>query len=135
MQYVDASAFVKRYVREADSSTAQRLLLADPQWVTAAHTEVEVRRTLTARLAATPKALAQAREAFRSDWLRTYIVALDHVTCQRAAEYAETTGARSLDALHLAAAQRAGAPAVRVVVFDARMAQIVRSLGWTAVGA
>lgn len=52
MQYVDSSALVKLYVCEPDSATAERLLLADPVWSTAAHTEVEVRRTLSLRLPA-----------------------------------------------------------------------------------
>lgn len=87
MQYVDSSALVKLYVAEHDSATAERLLPADPVWSTAAHTGVEVRRTL------------------------------------------------SLEALHLAAAARVGAPVVRLVTFDVRLGQVARSLGWTVVGA
>lgn len=135
MQYVDTSALLKRYVREPDSEDAQRLLLADPDWVTGAHTEVEIRRNLARRLGEAPDALAEARRLFMADWARTAVVSLDDVTCRLAAELAELTGARSLDAMHLAAAQRAGAPAVRVVAYDVRLAQTARSLGWTVVGA
>lgn len=135
MQYVDSSALVKRYVREADSDVALRLLAADLEWVTAEHTMVEVRRTLSVRFAGDSSAAARAREVFEADWSALHVVALDGETCSRAAELAETTGARTLDVLHLAAAMRAGAPALRVVTFDVRMAQAVRSLGWTAVGA
>lgn len=63
------------------------------------------------------------------------MVALDDTTCKLAADLAETTGARTLDALHLAAASRAGAPVVRLVTLDARLAQVARSLGWSVVGA
>ena len=63
------------------------------------------------------------------------IVALDDQTCAQAAELAETTRARTVEALHLAAAHRAGAPALRVVTFDTRLAQAARSLNWTVVGA
>jgi predicted nucleic acid-binding protein len=52
-----------------------------------------------------------------------------------AAELAELTGTRSLDALHLAAAQRAGAPVVRLLTFDVRQATTARSLGWAVAGA
>lgn len=135
MQYLDSSALVKRYVAEADSPAAARLLASDAEWVTAAHTEVEVRRTLSVRLSADPAGLAAARRAFDRDWRRTAVVQLDAVTCRAAAELAELTGARSLDALHLAAAQRAGAPVVRLVTYDARQAQAARSLGWPVVGA
>lgn len=135
MQYVDSSALVKRYVREADSDVALRLLAADLDWVTAQHTMVEVRRTLASRFADDSSGGTRALDAFAVDWSGLHVVALDEDTCSRAADLAETTGARTLDALHLAAAMRAGAPALRVVTFDVRMAQAVRSLGWTAVGA
>ncbi len=135
MQYVDTSALLKRYVAEPDSAEATRLLHADPDWVTAAHTEVEVRRNLTRRLASVPADLSRAREAFVADWSRTAVVALDQATMRTAADLAETTGARTLDALHLAAAHRVGAPAVRVLTYDVRQAQAARSLGWAVVGA
>ncbi len=135
MQYVDTSALLKRYVLEPDSSTAERLLLADTDWVTGAHTEVEVRRNLARVLGNDVGALDQAREYFDQDWAVINVVALDAQTCSTAADLAETTGARTLDALHLAAAQRAGAPAMRMLTFDARLAQTARSLGWTVAGA
>lgn len=135
MQYLDTSALLKRYVAEPDSDEATRLLLADPDWVSAAHTQVEVRRNLARRFAAAPTDLARVRRAFVTDWARTAVVALDEVTLSTAADLAETTGARTLDALHLAAAQRAGAPALRILSYDVRLAQTARSLGWTVVGA
>ena len=51
-------------------------------------------------------------------------------------QYVDTSaGARTLEALHLAAASRAGAPALRLVAFDVSLAQVARDLGWTVVGA
>lgn len=135
MQYVDSSALVKRYVREPDSDAAERLLWADPEWVTAGHTLVEVRRTLALRLEDAPELLPRARTAFERDWAKLHVVAVDENTCARAADIAEVTGARTLDALHLAAAHRAGAPALRIVTFDTRMAQAARGLGWSVAGA
>lgn len=135
MQYVDTSALLKRYVAEPDSDVAERFLQEDPEWVTAAHTEVEVRRNLARVLARQPALLRQAREDFLDDWATVHVVALDARTCELAAALAETTGSRALDALHLAAAQRAGAPALRLVAFDVRLAKVARDLGWTVVGA
>jgi predicted nucleic acid-binding protein len=135
VQYVDTSALLKRYVAEPDSDTAERLLQADADWVTAAHTEVEVRRNLARRLASDPALHTRARAAFATDWDRMYVVALEARTCGIAGDLAEATGARTLNALHLAAAQRAGTPALRIVAFDLRLAQTARSLGWTVVGA
>jgi hypothetical protein len=48
-----------------------------------------------------------------------------------AAAIAEVTGARTLDALHLAAAQRVGGAAVPFLTFDLRQAQPARGLGLT----
>ena len=133
--YVDSSALVKLYLIETDSAAAQTVLFGDDEWVTAAHAEVEVRRVLAVRLRAAPELHRAAREQFAADWQRTSIVALDTVTCRLAADLAETTLARSLDALHLAAAQRAGAPALPFVTYDLRLAQAARSLGWPVLGA
>jgi len=134
-QYVDSSALLKRYVIEPDAAEARRLLAADPVWICGAHTQVEVRRALSVRLGSDSDALARARAAFERDWARILVAQLDETVCGSAASLAEVTGARSLDALHLACAQRVGAPAVRLVTYDARLAAAARSLRWAVVGA
>lgn len=134
-QYVDSSALLKRYVAEPETPEARRLLAADPTWVCGIHTQVEVRRALSLRLASDAAGLARARTAFDADWQRIVVAQLDEVTCRAAAALAEMTGARSLDALHLACAQRAGAPALRVLTYDVRLASAARALGWSVVGA
>jgi len=131
--YVDSSALLKRYVDEPDSEAAEALLRSDASLLTARHTIVEVRRNL-ARLLADTDATA-ARAAFTEDLRSFAIVELDEVTCETAAGIAELTGVRSLDALHLAAAQRVGGSAVPFLTFDQRQAQAARSLGLTVVGA
>lgn len=131
--YVDSSALLKRYVEEPDSDVAESLLLSDPSLLTARHTIVEVRRNLARLLDG--RSLAAAREAFADDLRAVSIVELDAVTCEAAAAIGEVTGVRSLDALHLAAAQRIGGPAVPFLTFDVRQAQAARALGLTVVGA
>lgn len=69
---VDSSVFLIRYVKESDSDAYTSLLLADPEWVSARHTEVDVRRTL-ARLLSGPD-LEAMRSAFASDWRRASVV-------------------------------------------------------------
>ena len=127
--YVDSSALLKRYVDEPDSEAANALLGSDPSLLTARHTAVEVRRNL-ARLLDERDASA-ARAAFLEDLGVFGIVELDAVTCEAAAGIAELTGARTLDALHLAAAQRLGGAAVPFVTFDLRQARAARMLGLT----
>jgi predicted nucleic acid-binding protein len=130
--YVDASALLKRYVDEADSDMAESLLRSDPVLVTGRHTIVEVRRNLGRLLEG--RELAVARSAFAGDLEVLSIVELDEVTCEGAAAVAEVTGVRTLDALHLFAAQRVGGPAVPFLTFDVRQAQAARALGLTVIG-
>lgn len=131
--YVDTSALLKRYVDEPDSDSFERHLLEDPIWVTGRHTWVEVRRNLARLLEGA--SLSAANEAFLEDWERCFVVELDRATCERAADLAVATGARSLDALHLAAASRAGAGALTFLTSDVRQAQAARSLGFAVLGA
>lgn len=131
--YVDSSALLKRYVDEADSPAADALLRADHEVLTARHTIVEVRRNLARLLSG--RDLATARSAFSADLRSFSIIELDEATCESAAAIAETTGVRTLDALHLAAAQRISAPGVSFLTFDLRQAQAARALGLTVVTA
>ena len=131
--YVDTSALLKRYVEEADSARADGYLLTDVVWVTARATLVEVRRNLHRLLG--PEQREAALAAFTGDWARMNVVELDAMTCESAAAVAELTGARSLDALHLAAAIRVGGTESTFVTFDARQATAARSLGLRVLGA
>lgn len=131
--YVDTSALLKRYVDEPDSDLVERYLLEDPSWVTARHTWVEVRRNLARLLDGA--ALGAASAAFAEDWERFFVVELDRTTCERAADVAVVTGARTLDALHLAAVSRVGAAGLTLVTTDVRQAQAARSLGIAVLGA
>jgi predicted nucleic acid-binding protein len=131
--YVDSSAILKRYVAEDDSAVADALLAVDTTLVTARHTLVEVRRNLARLLAG--EDLAQARAAFLTDLGALSIIELDADTCYTAASIAEASGVRTLDALHLAAAQRVAEPGMRFLTFDIRQAQAARALGLEVVPA
>ena len=130
--YVDSSALIKRYVAEDNSDAADAILLSDTEWVTGRHTFVEVLLAIHRRLGEAERQVASA--AFERDWQRTFVVALDDVVCRRAAELGIVTEARSLDALHLAAAERAGGRSVPLVTFDVRLGQAGRSLGFAVIG-
>lgn len=130
--YVDSSALVKRYVLEDRREEAEATLLSDPAWVTGRHTYVEVSLALRKRL--TGPELDIARDAFEQDWSRTHVVVLDQALCRRAVELGSTADARSLDAMHLAAAERAGGRSLPIVTFDVRLARAARSLGFSVVG-
>jgi predicted nucleic acid-binding protein len=130
--YVDTSALLKRYIAEDGSDACERLLLSDPIWITARHTRVEVIRNLAKLLSGAER--ARMKKAFAADWDRIHVVELDETTCRRAGELAEALQVRTLDALHLAAAERAGGTALSFVTYDTRQGQAARALGWAVLG-
>jgi predicted nucleic acid-binding protein len=131
--YVDSSAFLKRYLDEPDADRFEEVLGSDLDWICGRHTAIEVRRTLVRHLL--DPHLGVARTQFEADWGDTRVIELDRAVCEIAVEIAEVTRARTLDALHLAAAQWAGGGALTFVTADLRQAQAARSLGWMVLGA
>ena len=129
-QYVDSSALLAVLLDEPTADRVGALLAADPDWITGRHTFVEVRRNLVRLLA--PGDLDPAREIFGRYWARSTVIELDAVTCDLAAELAEITGVRTLDALHLAAARRVSPTDVPVLTLDVRLRDAARMLGMAA---
>jgi predicted nucleic acid-binding protein len=130
--YVDSSAFLKLYLAEWDSEACAGLMRDDPAWTSARLTLVEVRRILARELRG--RSLSEARRQFIADWDRTQPIEVDQRTCAVAAEIAESTGTRTLDALHLGAAERVRRAGISFLTYDARQARAARSLGWTVLG-
>ncbi|MDE0699598.1 MAG: type II toxin-antitoxin system VapC family toxin [Acidimicrobiaceae bacterium] len=130
--YVDTSALLKRYISERDSDAAEQYIAADPTLVTCRLTEVELRRNLARLLKGGD--LLSARRQVQTDLNAFALVSIDSTTCNRAAVIAEQTLCRSLDALHVAAAQRAG-ESTTFLTFDMRQAQAARSVGLVVLGA
>jgi predicted nucleic acid-binding protein len=78
--------------------------------------------------------LAAAQGFFASDFRRTHVVELDEATCDLAAQIAEVSMLRTLDALHLAALRRVGHD-IPLLSFDVRQAAAARALSITVLGA
>jgi predicted nucleic acid-binding protein len=131
--YVDSSALLKRYIQEADSEYATALIDADEVLATSWLTVVEVRRSLAKLLSGTD--LGRANEVAHEDIDKMALVLPDSTTWLAAAEIGAALNVRSLDALHLACAQRLRIPALRFVTFDIRQAIAARALGFSVVGA
>lgn len=127
--YLDSSALVKLVQRETESDALRRLLRrhrAD-QVVTSALSRVEVVRAV---LSGGPAAIAQARRQLsRLDQILLSTEVLD-----RAATLAPNVQLRSLDAIHLAAAQVVGTDLRAVVTYDLRMADAAQDLGLAVEG-
>lgn len=129
--YVDASALLKLYLDEPESDEALAFVRAAREPSSARIALVEVRRRLALEFEGDE--LAAVREDFDRDWERFRIIEVDEAVCGRAAEIAETTGVRSLDALHLGAADPLRG-AIPLLTYDRRQADAARSLGWTVRG-
>ena len=122
--YLDSSAIVKLVQREAETDSLRQFLRRhrSDQYVTCTLARVEVIRALAPAGAV---ALAQARRQLaRLDQVALTVDLLD-----RAANLAPTSLLRTLDAIHLAAAQLAGTELRAVVTYDQRMTAIANQLG------
>jgi predicted nucleic acid-binding protein len=121
--YVDTSAALKLIVEEAESDTlAEAVNAAQPDLVACLLLETELRRAV------------HRDEALNQEIVSSFLegVGVYQVPASLFREAGLLPGPRlrSLDALHLAAAIRIGVD--RVVTYDTRMAEAVRSVGLTA---
>lgn len=135
MLYLDSSALVKLYVREAHSAEMLRLAGKASGWVCHQIAYVEVRAALAAasrleRLTGEGHKLANAR--FANDWPKISQVQLDDALLERAADLAEGFALRGYDSVHLAAADRIKAAIGDRLVFacfDDRLNRAAKLLG------
>jgi predicted nucleic acid-binding protein len=122
MLYLDASALVKRYVEEAGSDAVREAMQAD-DWASC-------RICLVEATGAIDRAGGDAEIGrLESDWLAFDVVEVDATLCQHAAELARTTGLRTLDALHLAAALALPREGLTFATWDARLHRAARDHG------
>lgn len=125
--YLDSSAIVKRYVQETGTRSVVALMAADTDWVASAAALVESELAFC-HLVPQESVAASLIEALRRDWLHFAIVPTDDECLKRAAEIGCRYGTRTMDSIHLAAADRLPRP-VTFVTFDRRQAAAATSLG------
>ena len=121
MVYLDSSALVKLVVAERESVALRRYLRAEPRRASCALARIEVIRAVRPHGAA---AMARARRLLR----RLDLVQLDDELLDSAAALGGGV-LRSLDAIHLAAAQTLADELVAVVTYDERMTTAAGGLG------
>ena len=122
--YLDSSAIVKLVVRERESSALRRYLRSHPERVSCALARTEVLRAVR-HLG--PQAIDRARRVLR----RIDLIRLDD-TLLDAAGMLDPRILRSLDAVHLAAAQLIAPELDAVVTYDRRLADGALLLGFHA---
>jgi len=111
--YLDSSALVKLVVSEPESSALRRYLGGEPERASCALARVEVLRAVRGHGAA---AITRARRLLQ----RLNIVQIDEELLDAAAAL-DPRVLRSLDTIHLAAAQLFGGELTAVVTYDRRM--------------
>ena len=120
--YLDSSAIVKLAILEPESGALRRYLRRRRPWVSSSLARTEVLRAL---LPGGEKALAAGRAVLaRCDLVRVNA----HVLSR--AGMLEPHELRSLDAIHLATAERLGRDIRELVMYDERMAQAARQMGY-----
>jgi uncharacterized protein len=119
--YLDSSALVKLVISERESLAVRRYLRRHPRRASCALARVEVLRALRLER---PAVLTRARRLLH----RLHIVRIDDELLEAAA-LLDPAILRSLDAIHLAAAQVFGDELTAVVTYDRRMATAAEFLG------
>jgi predicted nucleic acid-binding protein len=133
MLFLDTSALVKRYVAEEGTDLVVGRMLDDTEWVVSALARSETEITLC-RLGFSADESEEVRQRLRDDWERCHVVPVDPACLDRAAEIGCQFEVRTLDALHLAAADRLPRP-VLMLTFDRRQANAARSMDLVVEGA
>jgi predicted nucleic acid-binding protein len=133
MLFLDTSALVKRYVEEEGTELVLHRMDEDPEWVASAIARTETEITLC-RLGFDPDETAVMWQRLREDWERFHVVPVDSACLAGTAAIGCRQPVRTLDALHLAAADRLPRPLV-MLTFDQRQADAARSMDLVVEGA
>jgi len=112
--YLDSSALVKLVIAEPESPALRRYLRGEAERASCALARVEVLRAVRAH---GPAALTRARRLLQ----RLSLVRIDDTLLEAAATL-DPSIVRSLDAIHLAAAQIFGDEMTALITYDGRMA-------------
>jgi len=129
--FVDTSALVRRYVQGPGRDLVVEAMAADDAWCASALCRSETLLALH-RLAVTPSQHERMWGRLRDDWDAFVVVPVDDRCLAHAVELGATYGLRTVDAVHLAAADRLPRPA-RYVTFDRRQIPAASALGFEVV--
>ena len=87
---------------------------------------------LVDRLGDDPARTDELRRAIRDDWERVHVIPVDQRCLERAAELGRTQPVRTVDAVHLAAADRLPKP-LTFITFDPGQIPVAMALGYAVV--
>ncbi|MBI2711008.1 MAG: type II toxin-antitoxin system VapC family toxin [Actinobacteria bacterium] len=128
---LDTTAILGRFVSGAHRRVVLDAMGADADWCASAVALTEA-LALVDRITENPVERDRLRRALRDDWERIHVVPVDQPCLDRAAELSRLQPLRTVDALHLAAADRLPRP-VRFATFDPRQIPVAQALGFEVV--
>ncbi|MCU1353941.1 MAG: hypothetical protein JWM05_3150 [Acidimicrobiales bacterium] len=125
---LDTSALLGRFLSGPHRRVVVDAMAADAVWCASALALTEA-LGLVDRVCDLPSDGDRLRRALRDDWERVHVVPVDQRCLDRAAELGREQPLRTVDALHLAAADRLPRP-VTFVTFDPRQIPVALALGF-----
>lgn len=128
---LDTSALLGRYLSGPHMRLVHETMATEPQWCASALARTEA-LGIVDRACDLPGDGDRIRRALNDDWERFHVVPLDQTCLDRAAELSRLHPLRTVDALHLAAADRLPRP-VRYMTFDPRQIPVALALGYEVV--
>ena len=129
--YLDTSALLRRFVADRQRPLVLDAMAEADQWVSSALSRSELQLALV-HAATTPFERDRLWDAVRRDWDALWEVPVDGRCLVRATEIGATYGVTTVDAIHLAAADRLGRP-VRYLTFERQQIPAAAELGFEVV--
>jgi predicted nucleic acid-binding protein len=126
--FLDSTALLARYLEGPSRQVTLDAMRVDGDWCAAALALSEALMVVD-RLGDDPARTDELRRAMRDDWERIHVVPADQRCLDRAAELGRTQPVRTVDALHLAAADRLPRP-LTYLTFDPAQIPVAVALGY-----
>lgn len=128
---LDTSALLGRYLSGPHRSVVLDAMASDPVWCASALARAEA-LGMVDRVCDISADGDRVRQALRDDWERIHVVPVDQRCLDRAAELSREQPLRTVDALHLAAADRLPRP-ITYLTFDPRQIPVALALGFEVI--
>lgn len=128
---LDTTALLARYLDGPFRPVIVGAMNADHDWCASALALSEA-LMLIEQIGDDPRRADRLRQAVRDDWERVHVVPVDQRCLDRAAELGRTQPLRTVDALHLSAADRLPRP-VRFATFDPAQIPVAMALGFEVI--
>jgi len=129
--FLDSSAVLARYLGGPSRAVTADAMAADGDWCASVLALGEC-LALVDRVTELASERGALRAALRDDWERMCIVPVDRRCLDRATDLGRSHPVRTIDALHLAAADRLPRP-LSYLTFDPRQIPVAQALGFAVV--